>query len=129
MRRKPSGSHCVQNTPDDRYRPSSATLAAGANLGMHDQRSRGRRLAQRQRARVQFDPTRGQRLAREFDADVTLLFAVQDQTREGVLGRCGRIAPELEPGGHPRGTGVQIERQVQRVHEERRRPIVEAAPG
>jgi len=30
IRRKPSGSHCVQNTPDDRYRPSSATLAAGS---------------------------------------------------------------------------------------------------
>jgi hypothetical protein len=30
MRRNPSGSHCVQNTPDDRYRPSSATFFSGA---------------------------------------------------------------------------------------------------
>ena len=29
MRRKPSASHCVQNVPDDRYRPSRAALAAG----------------------------------------------------------------------------------------------------
>jgi hypothetical protein len=31
MRRNPSASHCVQNTPEDRYKPSSARLAAGSH--------------------------------------------------------------------------------------------------
>ena len=95
IRRKPSASHCVQNTPDDTYRPSSATLAAGWIVDCDGELAALGRVDDRERVVGEPVARRRQRHPVERDADVLLLLAVEDERRRGV-GVGGRIAAERE---------------------------------
>ncbi len=109
MRRKPSGSHCVQKTPDETYRPFERDVARRRDARAHRERPGVGRLENRERRGVDDDAIARQRAPSSSTRTSRLLLAVEHERRAPVGVERRGIAAERERRGDVGGVRVEIE--------------------
>ncbi len=107
--------------------PFERGVARRRDARVHGERARVGRIEQREAVAVDAHARCGHRHPVELDAYFVLLLAVEQQRHRAVLRRRVRIAAERELCGHPGRVGHEVELDLERVDEERRGTVVEAA--
>ena len=122
MRRKPSASHCVKKLPFDVYRPESSVLSFGAMRVSISSVAGIRHVGDQQLVVLDAVAIGAEFLAVQRDAEQSQRLAIQRQRRVRLARR--GISPHRQARAHAGRGLVEIERQLDGVDQEGRRPVI-----